>query len=107
MYIYTVKLNVAESIKNEFISYLDNEHIKDVVNTGCFTGYTLEVDTTLNDIIVRYFCESQALFDDYISHHASTMRSGTLDKFSSGIIKIDRNFSKLYSSSLNRGRESE
>ena len=95
MYVYTVKLQIEDNLKSNFINYLNDTHLDDVVATGCFTGSTLEADTTNNEIIVRYFCESQPLFDNYIQQFSEAMRNDTLIKFPHGIIKIERNFCKL------------
>ncbi|MCC7378160.1 MAG: DUF4286 family protein, partial [Chitinophagaceae bacterium] len=37
MIIYNVTIKVHDSIKTEWLQWLKEEHIPDVINTGCFT----------------------------------------------------------------------
>ena len=95
MYIYTVKLQIEKTIKDNFINYLNLSHLNEVVATGCFTHATLEIDTTNDEIIVRYLCNGQEHFDNYITNFSEKMRNDTLTKFPIGIIKIERKFCKI------------
>ena len=92
MFIYTVKLTIEQNSKNEFINYLYKQHLPDVVNTGCFLNSSLELDTTKDELIARYQCENQELFDRYLTTYADIMRNDVLQKFPSSIIKAERNF---------------
>ncbi len=95
MFIYTVKLLVNEHSKELFIKYLHEEHLPDVVNTGCFLNYSLESDIEKNEIIARYKCADQQIFDKYLLEFADTMRNEVLKKFPGMIIKAERNFCKI------------
>ena len=97
MFIYTVKLKIKEELKEEFAKYLYEEHLPEVVATGCFLNSSLEVDTSNSDeMMARYNCESQAIFDDYIKNHADTMRSRVIERYPDAIIKVERNFCKEF-----------
>ena len=41
MIIYNVTIKTAHSITDEWLNWLKEEHIADVVNTGCFTHATV------------------------------------------------------------------
>ncbi|HMT03074.1 MAG TPA: DUF4286 family protein [Burkholderiales bacterium] len=97
MFIYTVKLLVNESAKELFIKYLHEEHLIDVVNTGCFLDCSLESDIEKNEIIARYRCLDQQTFDKYLLEFADGMRNEVLKRFPDVIIKAERNFCKIIS----------
>ena len=95
MFMYTVKLLVNEHSKELFIKYLYEEHLPDVVNTGCFLDCSLESDIVKNEIIARYKCINQQIFDKYLLEFADTMRNEVVKKFPDIIIKAERNFCKI------------
>ncbi len=95
MYTYTVKLELKPSLQQEMVEYLYNKHQPDLVKTGCFLDYTLEVDTTTGEVIARYKCESQEMFEQYIEKHADNLRNEVMQLFPDGIISANRNFCKM------------
>ncbi len=95
MFIYTVKMVINKNTKEEYIKYLEEKHLQDVINTGCFLNASLETDINKNEVIVTYSCESQEMFDKYITQYADKMRQDVIDKFSDSIIKVQRDFCKL------------
>ena len=95
MFVYTVKLTIEQNSKMDFISYLYEQHLPDVVNTGCFLNSSLELDTTTDELIARYQCATQELFDQYLIKYADIMRNDVLQKFPTSIIKAERNFCKI------------
>ena len=98
MFVYTVKLKIRNSLENEFAEYLLNEHIPDVVSTGCFTDSSLEVDTTnSNEMIARYVCETETEFSEYVSKYANIMRAKVLQKYPDAIVNAERNFCRIIS----------
>lgn len=79
MIIYNVTIKVADTIAADWLAWLQQEHIPDVIATGCFTHATvlhlLEVDDTEGPTYaVQYFAESRALYNLYIEKHAAAMR---------------------------------
>lgn len=96
MFIYTVKLKIKYALKEEFAQYLYKEHLPEVVATGCFISSSLEIDTTNNgEMIARYACNSQEIFDEYIEKHANLMRKKVIEKYPDAILNAERNFSKI------------
>ena len=95
MFIYTVKLTITQNSKIEFINYLYLQHLPDVVNTGFFLNSSLELDTSKDELIARYQCESQELFNKYLTTYADIMRNDVLQKFPTSIIKAERNFCQI------------
>ena len=86
MIIYNVTIKVHESIKQDWLKWLQEEHIPDVINTGCFTHAVIlrlmEVDETEGPTYaVQYHAESKGLYNNYIENHAPEMRQKGFDKW--------------------------
>ena len=66
MIIYNITIKVQPSIKNDWLQWLQNEHIPGMIQTGCFTKATilhlLEIDDSEGPTYaVQYFAESKGL----------------------------------------------
>jgi hypothetical protein len=86
MIIYNVTIKVANVIAVEWLQWLQDEHIPEVVNTGCFTKATVlhlfEMDDTESiTYAVQYHAESRAGYHRYIEIFADTMRKKSFDKW--------------------------
>ena len=86
MIIYNVTINVQHSIHHQWLVWLKQEHIPDIIATGCFTHANilelLEVDTTEGlTYAIQYFAESKDLYNVYIEKFAALMRQKALDKW--------------------------
>ena len=86
MIIYNVTIKVHSSIKNEWLIWLKEEHIPEVIKTGCFTHATilqlLEIDESEGPTYaIQYHAESKALYNNYIEKHAGLMRQKSFDKW--------------------------
>ena len=86
MIIYNVTIKLQHSIHKQWLAWLKEEHIPDIVATGCFTNATilelLEVDTTEGPTYaIQYFAESKALYNLYIEKFAAGTRQKSFDKW--------------------------
>ena len=86
MFVYNVTIKVQDSIKNEWLTWLKEEHIPEVIDTGCFTHTVilqlLEVDNTEGPTYaVQYYAVSKSLYNNYIEKHAPEMRRKGFDKW--------------------------
>lgn len=91
MIIYNVTIKVHGSIKEDWLLWLKEEHIPDVIQTGCFTHAVIlrliEVDDTEGPTYaVQYYAESKGLYNNYIENHAAAMRQKGFDKWGSAFI---------------------
>lgn len=91
MIIYNVTIKVHDSIKEGWLQWLKDEHVPDVLQTGCFTHATilhlLEVDDTEGPTYaVQYFAESKGLYNNYIENHAPIMRQKSFTKWGNQFI---------------------
>ena len=87
MIIYNVTINVEESVHSAWLTYMKENHIPDVLNTGCFTGFTFcRILSTQSDeegmtYSVQYKCSGIEDYNQYIDSHADQMRQDMIDKF--------------------------
>ena len=86
MYIYNVTIKVEDSIATEWLSWLQEVHIPEVLSTGCFISARvlrlLEVDDSEGPTYaVQYTAESKSLYNRYISIHAPEMRERGFSKW--------------------------
>lgn len=86
MIIYNVTIKVQEPIKDKWLAWLNDEHIPEVINTGCFTHAVvlqlLEVDNSEGPTYaIQYHAESKGLYNNYIENHSARMRQKSFDKW--------------------------
>ena len=91
MIVYNVTIKITSAIHTEWLQWLKEEHIPDVIQTGCFTHATilrlLEIDETEGPTYaIQYFAESKALYNNYIEKHAATMREKGFAKWGNQFI---------------------
>jgi hypothetical protein len=89
--IYNVTVKVEEGIADAWLQWLLQEHIADVMQTGCFTGYKvvrlLEVDDSEGPTYaIQYNADSKANYNRYIELHAPLMRQKLFDKWGNRFI---------------------
>ncbi len=91
MIIYNVTAKVDTSIAEEWITWIKQEHIPEMIHTGCFTKATilrlLEVDETEGPTYaIQYFAESKSFYNVYIENHSDDMRKKGTDKWGARFI---------------------
>jgi Domain of unknown function (DUF4286) len=82
MFIYNVTTKANHSIAAAWLHWLKEEHIADVINTGCFSNavvlHLLEADDDEGvTYAVQYHCESK---------YAGEMRKKVIDKWGDKVI---------------------
>lgn len=86
MIIYNVTIKVDWAIHDDWLAWMQSEHIPDVMATGCFTGSQLlrllEVDDPEGpSYAAQYFCNNKADYNRYIELHAANLRQKATDKW--------------------------
>jgi hypothetical protein len=86
MIIYNVTIKVDEAIAEPWLKWLLDEHIPDVMSTGCFSSFRvvrlIEVDETEGPTYaVQYNAETKSDYNRYIELHAPEMRRRSYDKW--------------------------
>ncbi|MGC4101287.1 DUF4286 family protein [Ferruginibacter sp.] len=93
MIVYNVTTKVTEAIHNEWLQWMQQEHIPEIIATGCFTHATLlrllEVDDTDGPTYaVQFFAESKSLYNHYIEKFATALRQKVFDKWGNQFISF-------------------
>lgn len=93
MIIYNVTIKVEHAIAENWLAWLKDEHITDVINTGCFTHATIlrliDVDDTEGPTYaVQYHAVSNSQYKQYIEKHAGEMRKKGAEKWGNQFIAI-------------------
>ncbi len=91
MIIYNVTTHVEHSIAEAWLHWLKEEHIPDIIATGCFQKADIlrltEVDETEGPTYaVQYHAATRELYNRYIEEHAETLRRKATDKWGSRFI---------------------
>lgn len=91
MIVYNVTTKVTTAIQQQWLQWIKEEHIPDIISTGCFTHATvlqlMEVDDSEGPTFaIQYFAESKALYNNYIEKHAAAMRQKAFDKWGNQFI---------------------
>ena len=86
MIIYNVTTHIHASILNEWLQWMQQIHIPEVMQTGCFTKFQLVrlLDTDETEgytYAVQFFAESKAIYNRYIELYAPSLRKAVFDKW--------------------------
>ena len=88
---YNVTSKVDPAIAGDWLAWLKEEHIPDMISTGCFTEATilrlLEVDDSEGpSYTVQYHAMSDDHYNLYIEKFSSVMRKKGIDKWGNQFI---------------------
>ena len=91
MFIYNVTAQLDKNIHKEWIQWMQQIHIPEVMQTGCFTGSRLlrlleTVESDRFTYTVQYTAPTKADYNRYIEMHAATLRQSTINKWGNKII---------------------
>lgn len=86
MIIYNVTVNIEESMHTEWLEWMKQSHIPDVMRTGKFTSSRIlriigDEDSGGKTYSVQYSCNSMNDFLEYEHHHAQALRAEHTAKF--------------------------
>lgn len=86
MYIYSVSIKLDNSIEQEWLQWMKNEHLDEVKNTGMFEGYSLlqliePTDEESKTYIAQYYTDAETRYNQYIQEFAPLLRQKGIDRF--------------------------
>ena len=86
MIIYNVTSKIDWSIHDAWVKWMLDEHIPEVVATGCFTGAQLLKLLEIEEedgptYTAQYFAETKQLQEEYVNKHAATLRQKVFEKW--------------------------
>lgn len=91
MYIYNVTINIDEDVHQEWLRWMTETHIPEMIATGKFTRAKLlqvmvEEETGGITYSAQYFTDSKATLERYYKEDAAQLRQGGIDRFSGKFI---------------------
>lgn len=91
MIIYNVTLKLAHEIVDEWVAWMKETHMPELMQTGLFTEnrlYRLLEQDEEDGVtyIAQYYCSSMNEYRQYIAQHAPAMREKGLNKFGNKFI---------------------
>lgn len=81
MLIYNVTVNIENDVREEWLHWMTDVHIPDVMNTGCFDQYkilrllTEEAENTGTTYAIQYRCPDQLSLSLYIEKYAPALQA--------------------------------
>jgi hypothetical protein len=89
--IYNVTVKVDASISNQWLQWMQQTHIPEIIATGCFTKAVvlrlLEIDDSEGPTYaIQYFAESKVNYDRYIEKFADDLRQKTFNAWGNKFI---------------------
>lgn len=93
MIVYNVTSKVDLQIAAEWLQWLKEEHIPDLVSTGCFTRATVYHLPELDDAegityAVQYHSPSKEGYNEYLASYAPAMRKKSTDRWGNRIVSF-------------------
>jgi hypothetical protein len=91
MLIYNVTIKLDTAIEPAWVKWMTEEHIPDIINTGCFEKSQfvrlLDVDDSEGPTYaVQYYAISKAQYNRYIDIYAAKMRKASSDKWGNSFV---------------------
>lgn len=85
MILYNVTVILEESVEAEWLKWMQEEHIPEVMATDCFSSNRiLKVIDSPNEGVtycVQYIAETQAIYEKYQLQFAPALQAAALSKF--------------------------
>lgn len=91
MIIYNVTVKVAGPIHTAWLQWLQQEHVPEVIATGCFEkaiiSRLLEIDDSEGPTYaIQYHAVSKAMYNRYIEKFSEALRQKSFDKWGNQFI---------------------
>lgn len=87
MIVYSITITVKKSVVSEWLTWMTNEHIPEVMATGCFTGYEfmkMIIPTLSSDEVLYLIQYKSTSIDDYYryaEYHSPNLQLKYQQKF--------------------------
>ncbi len=85
MILYNVTVNIDNSVEEEWLSWMKEQHIPDVMNTGCFKRNLMCKINAESDggssYSIQYFCASMKELFHYLENHAPKLQQEHASKY--------------------------
>ena len=92
MIIYNVTCNLNQELEDEWLDWMKNEHLPEVMSTNKFLEYRiLKLLTQVEDnegvnYAIQYRCATIEDYHDYINNHGPVLREKTIKKYGDKVL---------------------
>jgi hypothetical protein len=86
MIIYNVTVNIDNSVADEWLLWMKEIHIPQVMDTGLFITYRImrligDEDSGGITYAIQYSCASMNQYEKYLAHHAPALQADHTNKY--------------------------
>ena len=87
MILYNVTVSVEENVETEWLEWMREVHIPEMLKTGCFKEHKILKLLSEQPIeegvtyAIQYFAEDSNMIDQYLNYHAPILRKAHSDRF--------------------------
>lgn len=92
MILYNVTCNVEKPIAEEWLNWMKNVHIPEVMATGCFLEYKIlrllnqDSDDQGVNYAIQYTCDSESTLERYRSEFGPSLMAKTWEQYGERVI---------------------
>ena len=92
MIIYNVTCSMEKGLAEEWLKWMKESHLPEVMETGCFIEYkmlkllTNDSDDTGVNYAIQYTCENHETLERYRSEYGPALQAKTLEKFGNSVL---------------------
>lgn len=91
MIIYNITIKVEAGVADQWLKWMKEEHLQDMMNTGLFSDYRISKLMEQDEaegvtFVVQYHTDSIENYESYLAEHAPKMRQKGLAKFADKMI---------------------
>ncbi|REE05901.1 DUF4286 family protein [Marinoscillum furvescens] len=87
MILYNVTVSVAPQVEQDWLTWMKDVHIPEVMRTGCFAEHKFlrllneSPEAEGSTYAVQYFAPGKAELDTYLADHAPALRQKHLERY--------------------------
>lgn len=86
MILYNVTIKIELAVHDEWLAWMKNTHIPDVMNTGLFLENRIcrllsQDESEGITYAIQYWCESMQVLHQYYAHHAPALQAAHTAKY--------------------------
>jgi len=87
MLLYNVTVSLDPEVSAEWLIWMKEIHIPEVMQTGCFVNYRLcrmlnQAEDSGHTFAIQYLAASEEAYDTYLDKHAPILQKAHTDKYS-------------------------
>lgn len=100
MLVYSVFIEINDNIEQQWISYMNTKHIKEVMRTGCFTGYQFLREAESNGKVkfrIDYHLHNMKKMNEFLDEYYQDLRNDINNHFGDKIKIERRNYKQIFS----------